>query len=66
MLPALNQAESYFSRLRCYTVGVLHRIEPKYITDITTKIAWREDVRRKTQRERVSQLLGAASSIGRS
>lgn len=61
-----NQAESYFSRMRRHTFGVSHRIEPKYMTDITTEMAWREDVRRKTQRERVFQLLGAAFSIGRS
>jgi hypothetical protein len=36
------------------------------MTDIATEMAWREDVRRKTQRERIYQLLGAAFSIGRS
>ena len=61
-----NQAESYFSRLRRHTFGVAHRIEPKYMTDIATEMAWREDVRRKTQWERTKLLLGAAFLMGRS
>lgn len=36
-----NQAESYFSRLRRYVLGVSHRIEPKYMADIAVEMAWR-------------------------
>ena len=61
-----NQAESYFSRLRRYALGVGHRIEPKYMADIANEMAWREDVRRQTQRYKLEQLLGAAFSYGRS
>lgn len=52
-----NQAESYFSRLRRYVLGVAHRIEPKYLADIAVEMAWREDVRRKTEGEKLEILL---------
>jgi transposase-like protein len=61
-----NQAESYFSRLRRYALGVGHRIEPKYMADIANEMAWREDVRRQTQRYKLEQLLGGAFKYGRS
>lgn len=54
-----NQAESFFSRLRRHEYGVSHRIEPKYLFDIATEMAWREDVRHKTYKERISELLQA-------
>jgi transposase-like protein len=55
-----NQAESYFSRLRRYVLGVSHRIEPKYMGDIAIEMAWREDVRRNTEEEKLTSLLKAA------
>jgi len=61
-----NQAESYFSRLRRYTVGVSHRIEPKYMADIANEMAWREDVRRNTMRENLNLLLGSVFKRGKS
>jgi len=61
-----NHAESYFSRLRRYTLGVAHRIEPKYMADIANEMAWREDTRRKTMRERLDLLLGSVFRHGRS
>lgn len=59
-----NQAESFFSRLRRYVLGVGHRIEPKYLADIAVEMAWREDVRRKTEREKLDALLSAVFARG--
>ncbi len=61
-----NQAESYFSRLRRHVLGVAHRIEPKYMLDIAFEMAWREDVRRMTHKEKLSIILDAVFSSGRS
>lgn len=51
-----NQAESYFSRLRRCEYGVVHRITPKYLMDLANEIAWREDTRRFTEKERLNDL----------
>jgi len=51
-----NQAESFFSRLRRHVLGISHRIEPKYMLDIAIEMAWREDVRRKTEGHKTSAL----------
>lgn len=59
-----NQAESYYSRLRRYVLGVSHRIEPKYLADIAIEMAWREDMRRRTEKEKLSNLLHALFSNG--
>lgn len=61
-----NQAESYFSRLRRYVLGVSHRIEPKYMMDIAVEMAWREDHRRITEREKLMELLGGVLKNGKS
>lgn len=61
-----NQAESYFSRLRRYVLGVAHRIHPKYMADIAAEMSWREDTRRNTQLEKLHMLLGAVFANGRS
>jgi len=59
-----NQAESYFSRLRRYVKGVSHRIEPKYLADIATEMAWREDNRRRSEGQKLEFILKAAFSHG--
>lgn len=59
-----NQAESYFSRLRKYARGVSGRIQPKYLADIATEMAWREDWRRKTGLEMLTNLLSACFKRG--
>lgn len=61
-----NQAESFYSRLRRHVLGVAHRIEPKYCADISAEMAWREDVRRRTEGEKLRSLLSAAFAAGRS
>lgn len=59
-----NQAESYFSRLRRHVLGVAHRIEPKYMADIAIEMAWREDMRRSTEREKLGALFHAIFTNG--
>jgi transposase-like protein len=59
-----NQAESYFSRLRRYVLGVAHRIEAKYMMDISIEMAWREDVRKMTEGTKFKHLLSAVFSSG--
>src|SRR6266446_1640515 len=43
---SVNQAESYFSRLRRAEYGVHHRISGKYLYQYANEMAWREDNRR--------------------
>lgn len=59
-----NQAESFFSRLRRSEYGVFHRMMAKYMIDYANEMAWREDCRKKTEKERLSDLLGKALSVG--
>jgi hypothetical protein len=54
-----NQAESYFSRLRRFVLGVALRIEPKYMIDYAMEMAWREDMRRETEGQKNSTLLSS-------
>jgi transposase-like protein len=42
----VNQAESYFSRLRRAEYGVHHRISGQYLYQYANEMAWREDNRR--------------------
>jgi len=43
---SVNQAESYFSRLRRSEYGVHHRISGQYLYQYANEMAWREDNRR--------------------
>ena len=43
---SVNQAESFFSRLRRAEYGVHHRISGKYLYQYANEMAWREDNRR--------------------
>jgi hypothetical protein len=52
-----NQAESYFSRLRRAEYGIYHGFRPEYLADYANEFAWREDVRRKTEGEKLRELL---------
>lgn len=52
-----NQAEAFFSRLRRYYLGISHKCEPKYLADIAWEMAWREDVRRKSEGTKLEHLL---------
>lgn len=51
-----NQAESYFSRLRRAEYGTYHGFRPKYLTDYAQEFAWREDMRRSTELEKLKDL----------
>ena len=59
-----NQAESYFSRLRRMEYGITHRMMAKYMADYSAEIAWREDTRRYTEKERLFNLLNKSLSSG--
>lgn len=61
-----NQAESFFSRLRRYEYGVGLRIEPKYLLDVASEMAWREDVRRLSYGDRLSDISNMIFTHGRS
>ena len=52
-----NQAESFFSRLRRAEYGTYHGFRPKYLLDYAQEFAWREDVRRSTENEKVKDLM---------
>jgi len=43
---SVNQAESYFSRLRRAEIGQHHRISGRYLYQYANEMAWREDNRR--------------------
>lgn len=61
-----NQAESFFSRMRRAEYGVFHRYTPTYLKDYACELAWREDNRRKTRKERYEDLLFRIFLVGRS
>lgn len=51
-----NQAESFFSRMRRATIGIYHRITPRYMLDYASEMAWREDVRRQDTEAQIGGL----------
>lgn len=51
-----NQAESFFSRMRRSEYGTFHGFRPKYLFDYAQEFAWREDVRRYTEGEKIADL----------
>jgi transposase-like protein len=57
----MNQAESFFSRLRRAEVGQHHHIAGAYLTAYSREIAWREDHRRVSNGEQY--LMIAAASL---
>lgn len=59
-----NQAESYFSRLRRYVLGVSHRIQSKYMMDIAVEMAWRDDVRKTTEGQKLGNLTKSIFNAG--
>lgn len=59
-----NQAESFFARLRRSSIGIYHRIFPKYMKVYGLEMAWREDIRRMDTRCQVDDLLKRAFSCG--
>ncbi len=53
-----NLAESFFARFRRMIMGVHHRMDNKYMMRYACEIAWREDTRRQSNKERFDTLLG--------
>lgn len=52
-----NMCETFFSRFRRSEYGTLHGFRPKYLQDYACEFAWRENHRRRAQRERIWLLL---------
>jgi transposase-like protein len=56
----VDQAESYFSRLRRAEYGIHHRISGKYLGQYANEMAWREDHRREPNGLHYRRIVGAA------
>jgi transposase-like protein len=56
----VNQAESFFSRLRRAEYGVHHRISGRYLYQYANEMAWREDQRREPNGLHFRRVTGAA------
>jgi transposase-like protein len=56
----VNQAESFFSRLRRAEYGVHHRISGSYLYQYANEMAWREDHRREPNGLHFRRVTGAA------
>lgn len=59
-----NQAESYFSRLRRFEFGQIHKLPPTYMLAYVNEIAWREDMRREKATNHLADVLGKALRSG--
>lgn len=59
-----NQAESFMSRLRRGEFGVFRAMRPKYFLDYCVEMAWREDLRRKSIREKMSDVFNRLRCCG--
>jgi hypothetical protein len=59
-----NQAESFFSRLRRAEYGTYHGFRPKYLMDYAQEFAWREDMRRTTEHDKMKDLMGRLFNSG--
>jgi hypothetical protein len=56
----VNQAESFFSRLRRAEYGDHHRISGQYLYQYANEMAWREDHRREPNGLHFRHVTGAA------
>lgn len=56
----VNQAESWFSRLRRAEYGVHHRISGRHLQQYANEMAWREDHRREPNGLQWRRITGAA------
>jgi ribosomal protein L37AE/L43A len=56
----VNQAESFFSRLRRAEYGIHHRISGQYLYQYANEMAWREDHRREPNGLHFRRVTGAA------
>lgn len=58
----INQAESFFSRLRCTEVGTHQHIAGKYLGAYAAEMAWREDTNRQANGHRFALAIGAVTA----
>lgn len=56
----VNQAESWFSRLRRAEYGVHHRISGQHLHQYANEMAWREDHRREPNGVQYRRIIGAS------
>ena len=56
----VNQAESFFSRLRRAEYGVHHRISGRHLQQYANEMAWREDARREPNGLQYRRIVGAS------
>lgn len=61
-----NQAECFFSRLRRAEYGTYHGFRTKYLVDYAQEFAWREDMRRNTELEKLQDLVSRVFKNGMS
>jgi hypothetical protein len=61
-----NQAESFFSRMRRNVLGVTHGMRPTYCVDYGYEMVWREDMRRKTNMQKMQDLFTKIGRHGKS
>lgn len=59
-----NQAESFMSRLRRGEFGVFRGMRKQYFLDYCVEMAWREDLRRITIRDRILDLISRVRRCG--
>jgi hypothetical protein len=62
----VNQAESYFSRLRRAEIGQHHRISGHLLYQYANEAAWREDNRRRPNGANLNAVIGAALASAKS
>lgn len=53
-----NQAESFFSRVRRFIIGQVHRVTFHYMYEYMNEMAWREDTRREPPSQQLATLAG--------
>jgi len=59
-----NQAESFFARMRRAEYGTFHGYRPKYLMDYAQEFAWREDMRRTSEHDKLKDLMGRLFKTG--
>lgn len=59
-----NQAESFFSRLRRSEYSIHHGMRPQYLAFFAAEMAWREDVRKWSMKEKFMDLVNRIFRCG--
>lgn len=61
-----NKAESFFTRVKRFYIGTVHRLTPKYMSDYMAEVSFRDDNRKKSNGEQLQILMRAVMGSGRS